>query len=287
MHLLSFDDHGEPSLTTFSDNVPPYAILSHTWGPNEEEVSFQDLKNGCGKDKAGYSKIQFCGKQARKDGLRFFWVDTCCINQANLTELSEAITSMFRWYSNAERCYVYMSDVSSNDDETNSTARRWKPAFRKSRWFTRAWTLQELIAPRSVEFFSREEELLGSKKTLELQINELTNIPLAALRGAPLSEFSVQERFQWADKRKAKKEEDKAYSLLGIFNVSMSLRYGEGNNAFTRLQNKAGIASKGLISKGTCFVVSLLLFQNHRKSLFSTYTMDVELWHHTHLASTN
>ncbi|KAF4954960.1 hypothetical protein FSARC_11989 [Fusarium sarcochroum] len=229
MHLLSLDASGELGLTTFTQDIPPYAILSHTWGADDEEVTFRDLRKKSGKDKIGYEKIRFCGQQA-----------------TNLTELSEAITSMFRWYRNAEKCYVYLSDVSSGNNEDGREMRRWKPAFRKSRWFTRAWTLQELIAPKSVGFFSCEGDYLGSKETLELQVHELTDISLAALRGAHLSEFSVHERFRWAEKRSAKRIEDRAYSLLGIFDVSMSLRYGEGDNAFKRLEKKTGLSSQDL-----------------------------------------
>ncbi|KAH8598497.1 heterokaryon incompatibility protein-domain-containing protein [Bisporella sp. PMI_857] len=113
MHLLELKDDGEFSLTggIVDDNTPQYAILSHTWGNDEEEVTFEDLKKGRGKSKDGYEKIQFCGEQAARDGLRYFWVDTCCIDKSNNNELSEAINSMFRWYREATKCYVYLSDV--------------------------------------------------------------------------------------------------------------------------------------------------------------------------------
>jgi hypothetical protein len=153
MRLLKFGSRGELSLTEdLIDNIPDYAILSHTW-VDDEEVTFRDLKNGSDKSKVGYAKIQFCGRQAKKDGLQYFWVDTCCIDKANHTELSEAITSMYLWYRNSVKCYAYLLDVSIRNDDNNETRRRWKLDFRKSRWFTRGWTLQELIAPTSVEFF--------------------------------------------------------------------------------------------------------------------------------------
>lgn len=119
-------------------DVPAYAILSHTWG--KEEVSFQEVEAGTGKDKAGWQKIDFCARQAGADGLGYMWVDTCCIDKKNAVELSEAINSMFRWYQKAARCYVYLSDVSieGQHGQSNST---WEPAFRESRWFTRGWTL--------------------------------------------------------------------------------------------------------------------------------------------------
>jgi hypothetical protein len=99
MRLLRRCDTGNFSLTQFGDeDVPPYAILSHTWGPDTEEVTFEDLTNGTGKDKPGYVKIRFCGEQARLDNLQYFWIDTCCIDKRSSAELSEAINSMFRWY---------------------------------------------------------------------------------------------------------------------------------------------------------------------------------------------
>ncbi|KAI9782330.1 MAG: hypothetical protein M1839_005203, partial [Geoglossum umbratile] len=235
MRLLHIGDLG---LAEFVGNdIPRYAILSHTWGADHEEVTFKDMIDGTGNAKAGYRKIQFCEKQAAKDGLQFFWVDTCCIDKSNNTELAEAINSMFRWYQDAARCYVYLSDVSTGssigDDEF---VRRWKTAFKKSRWFTRGWTLQELIAPVSVEFFSVEGERLGDKKSLEQTLHELTGVATQALRGSPLSYFSTDERMSWAAKRRTKREEDVAYSLLGIFNIHMPLIYGEGRQkALSRL----------------------------------------------------
>ena len=246
MRLLKFDSRGELTLTKNFDekDIPCYAILSHTWGADDDEVTFKDLENGFGKIKAGYDKILFCGEQARRDGLQYFWVDTCCIDRANHTELSEAINSMFRWYRDSVKCYVYLSDVPVRNEDNNQTKQTWESAFRKSRWFTRGWTLQELIAPRSVKFFSWEGECLGNKNTLERQIHEITEIPIEALRGAPLSRFSAHERMGWAENRKTQKREDKAYCLLGIFNVFMPLIYGEGENAFVRLEAEIDRSSR-------------------------------------------
>lgn len=236
MRLLTLDNHGKLSLTEdLLNNIPPYAILSHTWGADRDEVTFDDLQNGLGKNKDGYTKIQFCGTQARKDKINYFWVDTCCINKANHSELSEAINSMFRWYHDAVRCYVYLPDVLAyNCDNDSQSQRTWEPAFRKSRWFTRGWTLQELLAPKSVEFFSREVQLLGDRKILEGLIHEITDIPITALQGGTLSGFSVDERLRWAANRDTKRKEDRAYCLLGIFNVFMLLIYGEEDYAFVR-----------------------------------------------------
>ncbi|KAJ8068547.1 hypothetical protein OCU04_004097 [Sclerotinia nivalis] len=220
------------------DQIPPYAILSHTWGPDNEEVTFEDIVNGTGEVKPGYEKIRFCREQARQDGLCYFWIDTCCINKSNNAELSRSINSMFRWYRNATRCYVYLSDVSGCSVGGNHKCilRLWESDFRKSRWFTRGWTLQELLAPASVVFFSREGKRLGDKSLLMRQICEITNIPHIALEGCSLSQFSFEERLRWIQHRQTKLEEDKAYSLLGIFDVYILPIYGEGlASAYTRL----------------------------------------------------
>ncbi|KAH8659280.1 vegetative incompatibility protein HET-E-1 [Tricladium varicosporioides] len=251
MRLLEYNSTGQLSLTKafMGDNTPQYAILSHTWGADTEEVTYRDLMDGIGESKAGYGKIRLCGEWAKRDGLRYFWVDTCCIDKSNSVELQEAINSMFRWYRNAVKCYVYLSDVSTKEREGSDqfSEQAWESAFRSSRWFTRGWTIQELIAPTSVEFFSKEEEQLGNKRTLEQQLHEITGIAISALRGAPLSQFSVDERLSWAKNRKTTREEDIAYSLLGIFNVHMPMIYSEGReNAFRRLREEINKPLKGL-----------------------------------------
>lgn len=244
MRLLHFDRSGGLCLTKDLSEEElsshPYAILSHTWGTDEEEVSFADLTQGLGNTKAGYEKLCFCGKQAAHDRLHYFWVDTCCIDKSSSAELSEAITSMFRWYSGAVKCYVYLRDVSiGNFESTNTSARSWETAFRRSRWFERGWTLQELLAPRSVEFFDSHSTRLGNKESLVQVLHEVTKIPLRALCNASLDDFSVTERMSWAKDRQTKRGEDKAYSLLGLFGVSMVPNYGEGvNRAFVRLQKE-------------------------------------------------
>ncbi|KAH7364005.1 HET domain-containing protein [Rhexocercosporidium sp. MPI-PUGE-AT-0058] len=177
MRLLQYNNDGDFTLTEFFEGDIPkkYVILSHRWGA--EEVTFKDLTDSTSKSKAGYGKIQFCGERARRNSLQYFWVDTCCIDKSDAIELQEAINSMFRWYRDATKCYVYLLDT-----------------FRKSAWFSRGWTLQELIAPASVDFFSKEGELIGNKASLERNICEITGIPASALRGDPLSNFSVAER---------------------------------------------------------------------------------------------
>jgi hypothetical protein len=241
MRLLQCSETGDFHFAhplTDNDNVPPYAILSHTWRKDDEEVTFDDLMNGTGKDKLGYEKLRFCGEQARRDDLEYFWIDTCCIDKSNPAELQKAVASMFRWYQCAKMCYVYLSDVSLKKRKTlhEDTRSTWEQAVRRSRWFTRGWTLQELLAPTSVVFFSKEGSRIGDKQNLEQIIQEVTGIPALALRGLHLSRFSIDKRLSWIETRKTKLEEDKVYSLLGIFDANLPLLYGEGRvNAFRRL----------------------------------------------------
>lgn len=234
MRLLQVHADGSFSLVDYvGKSVPQYAILSHTWGADHEELTFKDLRKDRGHDKAGYQKLVFCSKQAIKDGLGFFWVDTCCIDKSSSAELSEAINSMYQWYHKAARCYVYLSDVSTADPS------QVDQSFRTSRWFSRGWTLQELLAPTSVEFFSHEGNRLGDRESLIAQITEVTQIPIEALQGKSLSQFSINTRMSWSRTRETKREEDAAYCLLGIFDVSMSLIYGEGRTkAFHRLEKE-------------------------------------------------
>lgn len=211
MRLLQLAANGALSLTSdLLQNIPPYAILSHRWGADEDEVLLQDVMQSTGKHKTGYQKLLFCAKQAAADGLQYFWVDTCCIDKSNSTELSEAINSMFRWYQNAEKCYVFLADVSAIGPGADKQS--WEPALRGSQWFTRGWTLQELVAPKSVLFFSHEGHYLGDKKSLESLIHEVTAVPTDALQGRPLSEYSVEERFAWLGTRETKRPEDRAYA---------------------------------------------------------------------------
>ena len=224
----------------------PYAILSHRWGQEDEEVTFEDIERGSGRDKAGYKKIEFCGEQAKKDGLKYFWVDSCCIKKSSDPELSEAIKSMYRWYSCAARCYVYLSDVSTAKRKRGAKSAQdtWELSFKASNWFSRGWTLQELLAPELVEFYSQEHKRLGDKISLSRQIHEVTGIALSALQGLSLSQFSVDERFKWADNRQTTRQEDWAYCLLGIFDVSIPLIYGEGRGrAINRLKKEINEAS--------------------------------------------
>jgi len=228
-----------------SEEIPPYAILSHTWG--EQEVVFDDLKDIVdAQRKVGYRKIRFCAQQAKRDGLDYFWVDTCCIDKANNTELSKAINSMFRWYQNAKRCYVFLSDVENGTLEGNGES-----AFKQTRWFKRGWTLQELLAPHSVEFFSKDGARLGDKESLQHLIHNVTGIPIEALSGSDMSEFDVAKRFSWAANRQTTEEEDGAYCLFGIFGVHLPLIYGEGRERALRRLKKEIESSEDTSMDGT------------------------------------
>ncbi|KAH6845648.1 hypothetical protein B0I37DRAFT_356096 [Chaetomium sp. MPI-CAGE-AT-0009] len=216
--------------------TPPYAILSHTWGVDEEELDFDDVKEGrIDKPGAGSVKFRGCCRQAAKEGLEYVWIDTCCIDKKNSTELIEAINSMFRWYQRASRCYAYLSDVPAGDEPQKRTSK-----FRTSRWFRRGWTLQELLAPKHLQFYNSEWGYLGTKGKLWKPIGEITSIPAGILLGkAKLHDASVAQRMSWAARRETKKKEDLAYCLLGIFDVTMPLIYGDGGDkAFSLLQEQ-------------------------------------------------
>lgn len=247
-------------------NVPDhgdllYAILSHTWTP-DEEVTYQEILDRGGEGKSGYEKIKFCGKQAMRDGLLYFWVDTCCINKSDPAELSTAINSMFRWYRNATKCYVYLADLTAPniDAHTQVTQSTWATAFQSSKWFTRGWTLQELIAPKTVEFYSKEGTRLGDKRSLEGLIHMRTGIPIKALQGSAVPEFSIAERAKWVEQRQTTVEEDMVYCLLGLCGLSMPAIYGEGKEAaLKRFQMTArGFADKSELEdfKGTSHLLS-------------------------------
>lgn len=234
MRLLHFDALERLVSTDFSGKtLPPYAILSHRW--SDSEVLFEDIASEAYKDKQeGYQKLEFCAKQAVQDNLQYFWIDTCCIDRWNLRERSKSINSMFQWYKNAEQCYVLLSDVSLSAATTTSQRSHWEASFRSSSWFTRGWTLQELIAPVSVSFFSCEGRRIGDRTSLDQLIHEITDIPLAALHNCPMDQFTTLERQRWAQKRETTEEEDIVYCLLGVLGVSMPTTYGEGRNSAQR-----------------------------------------------------
>jgi len=236
-----------------------YAILSHTWG--DEEVTFPDVASYPGRrdmeNLKGFAKLAGFCRKAREDGYEWVWIDTCCIDKSSSAELSEAINSMYKWYQEASVCYVYMADVGPCQlqravsvhsslhsppgwaADMISTAQELDLGeFKRSRWFTRGWTLQELIAPSLMEFYARDWSIIGTKRDLLPALHAATGISEAILRGTSLSTCSVGERMSWAAKRETTRIEDRAYSLLGIFNISLPLLYGEGERAFVRLQEE-------------------------------------------------
>lgn len=225
MRLLDVDNY--QIYTFYGEDIPPYAILSHTW--ETEEVTFDHIQNldEC-KNMIGFKKIQYACKQAASENLRYVWIDTCCIDKSSSSELSEAINTMFRWYMDAANCYVYLVDVEKGESE-----------FTESRWWTRAWTLQELLAPKQVHFFDSTWNALGTKQGWLLEISIRTKIAHTVLLNPDnIARCSIAQRMSWASGRDATRIEDTAYSLLGLFNINMSLIYGEGQRAFLRLQEE-------------------------------------------------
>ncbi|KAI0101899.1 HET-domain-containing protein [Nemania sp. FL0031] len=206
-----------------------YAILSHTWGDEEEEVSFSDMKSPDFKAKKGYEKIEMASKLAEQDGLSYVWIDTCCIDRSSSAELTEAINSMYRWYERSVVCYAYLSDIPPHQPLDLS--------LQHSRWVTRGWTLQELIAPKKVYFFDMNWNRRGSKEDLIEELSQITKISRQVLKHEqPLSDVTVAQKMSWAAGRQTTRVEDQAYCLLGIFDVNMPLLYGEEEKAFRRLQ---------------------------------------------------
>jgi len=226
-------------------NIPKYAILSHTW--EEEEVTFHELDQYhpgnldlpeprlrqliYDTTPKGYHKIWETCFKARKHGFQYAWVDTCCINKDSSAELTESINSMFKWYQNAEECYVFLSDL-----PLGTPAEEWLP---ECKWFTRGWTLQELIAPQKVLFYNQGWKYVGSKTNFCDLISEITKINKPVLLGtSPAWDYSTATRMSWAAHRKTTRDEDIAYCLLGIFQANLPMIYGEGANAFFRLQEE-------------------------------------------------
>lgn len=210
-----------------------YAILSHRWFTSDEEVQYENLESGeviprISRARTGFSKLQnFCSVALSK-GYRYGWSDTCCINKGSATELGSALNSMYRWYANSKLCIVYLHDVYEGGK-----------TFTEAEWFDRGWTLQELIAPINMEFFNRDWESIGTKDDLLELLSERTGIPIDVLdRKAALESCSVAQRMSWAAHRTTEREEDRAYSLLGIFDVSLEMIYGEREKAFIRLQER-------------------------------------------------
>ncbi|KAH8879042.1 HET-domain-containing protein [Thozetella sp. PMI_491] len=230
------------ALEAFPDDreIPPYAVLSHTWG--DEEVTFQEMTHGdmdTLKAKQGFTKIRGCCQKALGDGLHYVWVDTCCIDKSSSAELSEAINSMFRWYKNAKVCYAHLNDAPAASSRPTESYEDLHAAYASCRWFTRGWTLQELLAPADVQFVDASWNYIGTKLTNLKALEEITRIGRRFLRDVDELQFaSVAQRMSWAAGRKTTRREDAAYCLLGIFGINMPLLYGEGDKAFFRLQEE-------------------------------------------------
>lgn len=205
--------------------IPQYAILSHTWG--QDEVTFQDMH---GRDlpryfKQGYVKVTMTCRLAAQRGLEYAWIDTCCIDKSSSAELTEAINSMFDYYANSEVCFAHLVDLSPGSFD-----------FRHCRWFTRGWTLQELLAPGTLEFYDQTWTYVGLKSAFVQAIAEATNIVSAAITDPwGTHSYSLATKMSWASRRETTRKEDVSYCLLGIFNVHIPLIYGEGERAFERL----------------------------------------------------
>ncbi|KAF6833656.1 het domain protein [Colletotrichum plurivorum] len=239
----------------YGDPKEDYAILSHTWGCDEVTLaSFRDLQKPpppalddvAARQQVlatqGYGKIEKAAQIAQDDGLRFLWVDTCCIDKTSSAELSESINSMHRWYRNAKYCIAYLSDV---DPVAAADYSVEGSSFRRSRWFTRGWTLQELVAPAVVRFYAGDWSYIKAKepshdsRTFCTLLADITSIDQNVLLGTTMpGDISVANRMRWAAHRETTRPEDIAYCLLGLFNVNMPLLYGEGERAFIRLQEE-------------------------------------------------
>ena len=217
-----------------------YAILSHVW--DQEEQTFQVtqwLREICGKTRANprdhsYPKIRNACLLAESHGYQWLWVDTSCIDKSSSADLSEAINSMYRYYSLSKICYAHLRDVPPGTYLPHRAS-----AFYKSKWHTRGWTLQELIAPTFVLFLADDWTTLGTKAELADLLQTITHVPANLLTlQARLVDYSIAQRMSWAASRVTTRPEDEAYCLLGIFGINMSTLYGEGKQAFYRLQEE-------------------------------------------------
>lgn len=218
----------------FDSDIPKYAILSHRW--EGKEMSFQEFQDDNKRAHPGFAKIQSCCSIAQRRKLDWVWIDICCIDKKSSAELTEAINSMYRWYEKAVECYAYLNDFSLAGPDQVKDWKATRMSFQKSAWFTRGWTLQELLAPYTVIFFDRAWNSFGSKDSLAAEVSSITGIEVDHLTLARTRSVTVAQKMSWASKRKTSRIEDIAYCLLGIFDVNMPLLYGEGMKAFMRLQ---------------------------------------------------
>ncbi|EJF59911.1 HET-domain-containing protein, partial [Dichomitus squalens LYAD-421 SS1] len=233
MRLLDVDT-GSFLYFTERDKTPPYAILSHTWDSAGEQTyqEVKDIQSSYLSDNT--AKIRRACEAARNEGVRYMWIDSACIDKTSSSELSESINSMYIWYRDAVVCYAFLADVPVDEDPQSPRSR-----FRQSRWFRRGWTLQELIAPRNVVFFSMEWIVFGTKSSLATVVEEITGIERSVLtHRKTLDDVGVARRMSWAARRETTRVEDRAYSLFGIFGINLPTLYGEGEQAFRRLQEE-------------------------------------------------
>ena len=237
-------DHRTKVLEFSDDEATEYAILSHRW--TTQEVDYAEIVKLAKmameerdeiRQRDGYRKILQSCEQAQKDGYKWLWVNTCCIDKRSSAELSEAINSMYWWYENAKICYAYLHDVpgpsfpTARDDESYRNFNGWPE------WFSRGWTLQELIAPSNVQFLNKAWQNIGDKKTLAPTLRNITGIPEHILiHGLQGDRPCVAQIMSWAAWRTTTRVEDRAYSLMGLLDVNMPMLYGEGKKAFHRLQ---------------------------------------------------
>ena len=228
------------------ETVERYVILSHTW-EDGQEVTFQDMDPAPQAritNKSGFEKIRATCRQALTDGLRYSWVDTCCIDKSLDSKLSKAINSMYRWYEAADVCYVFLADLDLGGmTSSHRLTQQLDEKLPGCRWFTRGWTLQELVAPRRIKFFDSAWRLCGNKddNAMLQRLSQITNIPAAVLRNPEecLPQVLAAQKMSRAAKRQTRTAEDAAYCLLGIFDINMPLIYGEGGReAFLRLQEE-------------------------------------------------
>jgi len=240
-------DHRKNVLEFADDEETKYAILSHRWMKREVEVDYGEMVKLAKmavaqrdeiRQREGYQKILQSCKQGQSDGYEWLWVDTCCIDKRCSAELSEAINSMYRWYENAEVCYAYLHDVPASSFPTVEDWERYPKFNGWPEWFSRGWTLQELIAPSNVQFFNKDWHSIGDKRTLAPTLwQKITRIPehilVHGLRG---NRPCVAQIMSWAAYRTTTRVEDRAYSLMGLLDVNMPMLYGEGKKAFHRLQ---------------------------------------------------
>ena len=227
------------------DEATEYAILSHRW-IGDTEVNYDEMADLAKMEKGernqireriGYKKILHTCRQAKKDGYEWVWVDTCCIDKRSSAELSEAINSMYRWYANAKACYAYLHDVDDSSFPTKKDDDKYPKSNGWPEWFSRGWTLQEMIAPSDVQFFNENWQHIGDKKTLAQNLSAITGVPSHILtNGLDRYRSCVARIISWAANRTTTRVEDRAYSLMGLLDVNMPMLYGEGRKVFHRLQ---------------------------------------------------